>query len=139
MSPHPGEEPLSWIFAIVPLSVAALILAFVLWRLVPERIALWRFQREAPDWRALREDPELERMIEALYVKRRELRTGPSPSEQRREELLTQADELIGQATALAVEIVRAPEGHDTSGARAALEVMAARVRVLGGEEEAES
>jgi hypothetical protein len=132
MSPYEGEEPLSLIFAIVPLVVAGVIVLMILWRMVPELIALRRFRDEAPDWRVLRRDPALEREIEGLYIARRQLRERlAQASAAERDERLRVMDELLRQATGHAVALIEGREGVDREAERAGLDGVKGEIAAL--------
>lgn len=132
MSPYEGEERLSLIFAIAPLVMAGIIVAMILWRMVPELIALRRFRDEAPDWRVLRRDPALEREIEGLYIARRELRerlAGASAAE--REACVQAMDGLLRRATGHAVALIEGREGVDREAERAGLDGVKGEIAAL--------
>jgi hypothetical protein len=132
MSPYEGEEPLGLVIAIAPVVLAVIIVGLVLWRMIPEWIALRRFRDEAPDWRVLRQSPELEREIEALYVLRRALRER-APSAAERDALLTRFDAALRRATAHAVTMIQGGEGVDMEAERAGLDGAKAELEALGG------
>jgi hypothetical protein len=133
MSPYPGEEPLGLAFAVIPLILAAIIFILILWRMIPELIALRRFRDEAPDWRVLRQSPELEREIEALYIARRALRSRLDGDAQAREAALIRFDALLHRAVAHAVHIIQGEEGVDAAAERAALDVVKAELMEAAG------
>lgn len=132
MSPYEGEEPLSWLFAIAPLVLAGVIVLMILWRMVPELIALRRFRDEAPDWRVLRRDPALEREVEGLYIARRQLRERlEQASAAERDERLRVMDGLLRQATGHAVALIEGREGVDLAAERAGLDGVKAEIEAV--------
>lgn len=73
MSPYPGEHALGLLFGLIPAILGLAILAYLLWRIIPERVERARVLRERPNPNGFKDDPELQAKIDHLFLMRREL------------------------------------------------------------------
>lgn len=103
MSPHEGELALSLLFGLLPAIFAGVVLLYLLWRIVPERIARAKVIRARPDPHGFKDDPELQERVDRLFIVRHELVEAMDAKDHsaRDQDLVYRR---VGQAIAYAIE-----------------------------------
>lgn len=113
LSPHEGESALGLLFGVIPAVLGAMIAAYLLVRIVRDRQLKRKVNAERPDPRKFADYPELQAMVDRLYLLRfkgKQRMSGASAKE--RDAHTRQMDALIeeGLARAEALRVAATPE-----------------------------
>ena len=98
MSPHEGESALSLWFGLVPAVLGVLIALYIVVRVVMDQREKRRVNADRPDPKIFKDYPELQAMVDQLYLTRYRVRTSPkaqSLSAKERDELVRDLDAII--------------------------------------------
>lgn len=74
MSPYPGEMPLSLWFGVFFAVLGALIVVYLLWKMIPQFRRRMQIKRERLDPQGLTEHPEAQSRVDQLFLLRRTIR-----------------------------------------------------------------
>lgn len=115
MSPHEGESALSLWFGIIPAIMGVLIALYVIARVIMDQREKRRVNADRPDPKVFKDYPELQAMVDQLYLTRYRVRTSPEAqalSAKERDDLTRELDAIIerGMQHAEALRTATDPE-----------------------------
>lgn len=97
MSPHEGEHALSLLFGVVPAVLGGLIAIYIVVRVIQDQMEKKRVNAQRPDPQVFKDYPELQAMIDQLYLTRYKIKQEAQARQMSAKEL----DQLMRQIDAL--------------------------------------
>ncbi len=135
MSPHEGEHALSLLFGVVPAVLGGLIAIYIVVRVIQDQMEKKRVNAQRPDPQVFKDYPELQAMIDQLYLTRYKIKheaQARQMSAKELDQLMRQIDALIERGMEHAEALRVATEDVDIMREREAMAAIQKEISACG-------
>lgn len=135
MSPHEGEHALSLLFGVVPAVLGGLIAIYIVVRVIQDQMEKKRVNAQRPDSQVFKDYPELQAMIDQLYLTRYKIKQEAQArqmSAKELDQLMRQIDALIERGMEHAEALRVATEDVDIMREREAMAAIQKEISACG-------
>ncbi len=135
MSPHEGEHALSLLFGVVPAVLGGLIAIYIVVRVIQDQMEKKRVNAQRPDPQVFKDYPELQAMIDQLYLTRYKIKQEAQArqmSAKELDQLMRQIDALIERGMEHAEALRVATEDVDIMREREAMAAVQKEISACG-------